>query len=309
VKKQHLVILTPVYNDWTSLNILINNIKKIFTLENVDLNFVIVNDCSTISRVEQSFQHHNLHIVNLTNNIGHQRSIACGLCYIKDNFKCDKIIVMDSDGEDDPNDLINLVEGNSEIVFARRVKRSENIKFKILYFFYKILFKILTSKSVNFGNYSCLSYNVIDKLVYDDNLWNNYAATILKSKMIYKTIPTNRGVRYDGESKMTISSLLIHAFSAISVYMDLVAIRLVIFSFFTIILSFIFICLVTILKIYTNMTIPGWTTNITLLLFIILFQSLMFALLMLFIYLSKRTTKNIIPYMEYKTYISSITKY
>ena len=146
-------------------------------------------------------------------------------------------------------------------------------------------------------------------MIYNENLWNNYAATILKSKITYKTYPTIRGKRYDGNSKMTFTSLMIHGFSALSVYMDLVAIRLMVFSIFTIVISLFLILIVASLKLYTTLTIPGWATNVILILFVILFQSLMFSLLMLFVFLSKRTSKNIIPYEEYKSYIIKILNY
>jgi dolichol-phosphate mannosyltransferase len=106
-----LSILIPAYNEGRTIHHILNKVKAVELIGGYTKEVIIVNDCSTISRVEQSFQHHNLHIVNLTNNIGHQRSIACGLCYIKDNFKCDKIIVMDGDLQHDPKYLpfmINL---------------------------------------------------------------------------------------------------------------------------------------------------------------------------------------------------------
>ena len=48
---------------------------------------------------------------------------------------------MDSDGEDKPTDILNLFNlsrKHNKIVFAQRVKRSENTIFKLMYKIYKI---------------------------------------------------------------------------------------------------------------------------------------------------------------------------
>ena len=305
-----LAIVIPVYNDWISLNFLLQRIE--LCLRNVNLHnsysIIIVNDASLIEWTKSNeINHDNIQILTLRNNLGHQRAIACGLCFIKENILCDNIIIMDSDGEDNPADIEKLFKFSileNQIIFAKRVKRQENLLFKIFYELYKILFKILTGKVINFGNFSSVPFSFLEKLVYNENLWNNYSATILRANIPYKSLPTIRGKRYDGKSKMTLSALFIHGFSAISVYMDLMAIRIIIFSFSTIAISIFMIIFVVLTKIFTNQAIPGWASFTTLILLNLLFQALMISFLMLFIFLSKRTTKNIIPINEYKLYLS-----
>lgn len=304
-----IAIIIPVYNDWTSLNILISNIERVLLEENISSHcFIIVNDNSKIEIPNLSnFNNNNNFILNLKSNLGHQRAIACGLCYLKENIFCENVIIMDSDGEDKPTDILNLVNLSkkyNKIVFAQRVKRSENRIFKLMYKIYKIFFTILTGQKISFGNFSCIPYSEVESLIYNENIWNNYSSAILKSKTPYLTIPTERGTRYDGKSKMTLSSLIIHGFSAISVYMDLMAIRLMFFSIITILCTFFMMIFVLYIKLFTNMAMPGWASYIILFLFIILFQSLSMGLLMIFFFLSKRTTKSIIPYHESKLYIS-----
>jgi glycosyltransferase involved in cell wall biosynthesis len=308
MKEFKIAIIIPVYNDWNSLDILISNIERLLYEDINSHCFIIVNDLSTIDIPDlTNFYKKNTLILNLKSNLGHQRAIACGLCYLKENIYCENVIIMDSDGEDKPTDILKLVQLSSKhnkIVFAKRVKRSENIFFKFMYKMYKIFFSILTGQKINFGNFSCIPYFKVESLIYNENIWNNYSAGVLKSKTPYLTIPTERGTRYDGKSKMSLSSLILHGFSAISVYMDLSAIRLVFFSITTIIFTFIMMILVLYIKLFTNMALPGWASYVILFLFIILFQSLSMGLLMIFFFLSKRTTKSIIPYHESKLYIS-----
>ena len=56
---------------------------------------------------------------------------------------------MDSDGEDDPKYLLELLTKtkqaeNQKIIFASRLRRNEGIIFNLFYFFYKIIFFVLT---------------------------------------------------------------------------------------------------------------------------------------------------------------------
>jgi len=305
-----LAIVIPVYNDWISLNILLQKIELCLPNENFHNSYsiIIINDASLIEYTKSNkINYDNIHILTLRNNLGHQRAIACGLCFIRENILCDNIIVMDSDGEDNPEDIEKLFKFSileNQIIFAKRAKRQENLLFKIFYKLYKSVFKILTGKVINFGNFSSVPFSFLDKLVYNENLWNNYAATILRANIPYKSLPTIRGKRYDGKSKMTLSALFIHGFSAISVYMDLMAIRIIIFSFSTISISIFMILIVVLIKIFTKQAIPGWASFTTLILLNLLFQALMISFLMLFIFLSKRTAKNIIPINEYKFYLS-----
>lgn len=309
MQKYKLAIAIPVFNDWISLNILLKNIKLELNKSTLIDSYciIIINDASNIEcSILEDINNENLFFVNLKNNLGHQRAIACGMCFIKDNILCDNIIIMDSDGEDNPEyieKLFLLSIKQNNIVFASRTKRQESLIFKLFYKIYKIAFKVLTGKSIYFGNFSSIPFSIVEKLVYNENLWNNYTATILKSKLPFTTIPTVRGKRYDGMSQMTLSTLIIHGFSSISVLMDIMSIRIIMFSFATILISFISILTVFAIKLFTNYAIPGWASFTILILLNILFQSLMIAILMLFIYLSKRTSKNIIPFDDYKSFI------
>ena len=80
----------------------------------------------------------------LRRNLGHQRAIAIGLAYVEQHIDNRCVVVMDSDGEDSPEDVPRLLarfeeEGGDKIVFAERTRRSETIIFKIFYLIYRWL--------------------------------------------------------------------------------------------------------------------------------------------------------------------------
>src|SRR5690349_21074757 len=149
---KRVVCLTPVYNDWESFSILSSTIEKKFSdlHPHYKVEIVAVNDGSLDEfRMSEFKTQLPIEILTLKNNVGHQRAIAIGLQYVqgeKENF--DYVVVLDSDGEDRPEDIHELISkceslDSNRIIFAQRKKRQESAFFKIGYFFYKLIFFLL----------------------------------------------------------------------------------------------------------------------------------------------------------------------
>ena len=310
-KKEHTLCLIPVFNDWESCTALLSEIAQLPQSYAI----VLINDGSTDAFFTENLPK-NLPItcLNLTLNVGHQRAIAIGLAHIHDNFdNYDYVIVMDSDGEDRPSDMPILVEkvkgnGLKKIIFAQRQRRTEGVLFKLFYFFYKSLFRILTGQWLNFGNFSCIPKGFLPKIIAQPALWNHYSGSIIKSKLPYTMTPLDRGTRYHGTSKMNIVSLIVHGLSAIAIYIEVVTVRLLLFSLAGIGLSFMAILTVFIVKIFTPLAIPGWASNISLLIFNIIIQFTVVSLLILLLILYNRNTVQLSPNRFYKDFIDSVEK-
>ena len=206
---------------------------------NINFSIIVVNDGSTEeNKIELKNNFIDTTILNLKVNIGHQRAIAVGLQYIyneKDDY--DYVVVMDSDGEDKPEDIILLLEkatkeGSKKIIFAQRKKRQESILFKTGYFFYKYLFYFLTGQKINFGNFSVIPKKLIGKVVHQNNIWNHYSGGIIQSKIPFDKVLLDRGKRYHGVSKMNFNNLIIHGLSSIAVYFDFLSLRILRYSLY-----------------------------------------------------------------------------
>ena len=136
---KEIIILIPIYNDWESLNKLIQQIsKQIDKLKEFQFKLIIVNDGSTSSKPQINFTKNirSIKILNMKTNKGHMTCIAYGINYVKQNENFDNLILMDGDGEDRPEEIPLLINKNLEFqnksVVAKRVKRSEGMLFKIL---------------------------------------------------------------------------------------------------------------------------------------------------------------------------------
>ena len=225
-------ILIPIYNDWNSVKLLINNIDKVVTDIEGNFSVIIINDASTQKKPDNFLSFKNLKsvkIINMINNRGHGRCNAAGLKYIYENEDFDYVIPMDGDGEDRPEEIPQFVEKivkNPDIpVVGKRVKRSENNLFKFCYEIHKILTYLFTGKLIKFGHFTCISKSVVKNMINEKATWNCYSASLVKITKIRDSIPSIRGKRYFDLSKMSFYNLIIHSFSIISVFKINVLIR------------------------------------------------------------------------------------
>ena len=229
-------ILIPVYNDWQSVFKLLENINSQVSKLNDEFSVIIVNDASTESRSEFSVDLNNLNsiqIMNMKENKGHARCNAAGLKHINEKEDFDYIIPMDGDGEDRPEELGLLIKKIKDypdtVVTADRVKRSEGFIFKFCYLAHKYLVFIFTGQTIKYGNYTCLPKSAVNVMVNEPATWSSFSGSLAKIVKDRKSIPSERGTRYFGPSKMKFINLLKHSLSIIAVFKTTLLIRSILF--------------------------------------------------------------------------------
>jgi polyisoprenyl-phosphate glycosyltransferase len=313
------VIMIPVYNDWASLAQLLPRLDSALASHFLTVDVLVVDDGSTLAP-ESEFESgaftslRRIDVLRLRRNLGHQRAIAVGLAYIDDCLPTDAVVVMDGDGEDDPADVPRLLErleeeGNETIVFAERVKRSESFVFRIFYVLFKLLHLVLTGKGVKVGNFSAIPRRRLSSLVVVAEIWNHYAAAIFRSRQPYCMIPTRRSRRLCGKSSMNFVSLVTHGLSAISVYSDVVGVRLLVLSIMLALLTFVGLLGAILVRFATNLAIPGWASYTVGILLVLFVQAIMAAFVFSFVILGARHGTTFLPRRDYFYFIGSISAY
>ena len=229
-------ILIPVFNDWQSVFKLLDEIN--LSLKNLEheVSVIIINDASNHDREEEDKDFENINslkILNMKINQGHGRCIATGLKYIFEKENFDYVIPMDGDGEDRPEEIKNFIDqiSNSNIqpIVGERVKRSEDLIFKICYQLHKLITLTFTGKTIKFGNFTCLPKSTVEKMVNEKATWNSFSGSLSKIENDFIKIPSIRGTRYFGPSKMNFYNLIKHSLSIISVFRNTFLIRSAIF--------------------------------------------------------------------------------
>jgi len=229
-------ILIPIYNDWQSVFKLLENIDLQIMGLDATVSVLIINDASTESRPEINFNLNNLksaQVINMKENRGHARCNAAGLKYINEKEDFDYVIPMDGDGEDRPEEIRLLIDKAKEypdmVITGDRIGRSEGLIFKFCYLIHKYLTYVFAGQTIKFGNYTCLPKSTVVKMTEEAATWSSFSGSLSKIVKDRISIPSIRGLRYFGPSKMSFMNLLKHSLSIIAVFKTTLLIRSIIF--------------------------------------------------------------------------------
>ena len=259
---EKIIIVTPIYEDNQSATKLLSELKVLYK-EGI---FVVAVDDGSI---KEPFNVDILNsigidgvVIKLVKNVGHQQAIAIGLQYVVDKIDwANRVVVMDSDGEDNPNtisSLLNLIEdANVDIAVSKRKNRSEGAQFQVFYSIYKAIFRLLTGRSIGFGNFLAIKIDPLKRIVRMPEIWTHLAACVLSSKLRLSEQPIDRGTRYYGKSNSNFVGFALHGFKALMIFSEEVLVRVGIFCAFIAFLSIAGGAIAVLLK-FLGVATPGW---------------------------------------------------
>ena len=257
----NLIIITPVYEDVEVATKLFKKIGEIYNnayivaVDDGSISHTLNNKCIEVSGLQGV-------VISLKKNVGHQRSIAIGLSYVSDNINnsCN-IIVMDSDGEDAPESIQELLKSlelnDIDVVVSARKSRIETIWFRFFYIVYKKIFRLLSGRKISFGNFMAIKSSSIKRLVAMQELWIHIASCILMSKLRIKEVALDRGKRYAGKGKTNFTGQVLHGFRALMVFSEDVLVRVGIACALVAVLAILGGMVAIVFKVFGFAT-PGW---------------------------------------------------
>lgn len=259
-------IIIACYNESAIIRTFLNELEQALKYLKEDFTVVIVDDGSTddTQQLLMSFRFSapsiTLKILKLEYNAGHQQAIEQGILYAYAN-QATHAIIMDGDGEDNPvaiSEMMNI--RHYDVVHVFRGKREENWKFRSAYVIYKELFRLITGKKMNFGNYCMINRKAMG--IIHSRSFIHLAAFLSRLKLKSTSIISNRRSRIAGTSKMTVTDLIHHAFRSFVEYAEEMV--MVFLRLFTIMFAlFIFLIIyVLYLKMFTSKAILGWTSTL-----------------------------------------------
>lgn len=232
-----LAIVAPVLNDWDCLQPLMDGLEVVAGAVD-DVRLFIVDDGSTehlerdTLRIPAGFA--SVEVIHLGCNLGHQRAIAAGLVEIARRADTDAVLVIDADGEDRPEDAVVLWRQHratpAAIIVAQRRSRSEAMRFRMFYSLYKLLFRLLTGKTLDFGNFALVPTSAATRLTRMTELWNHFPSTVMRSRVPLVKVALDRQPRFHGSSQMNFTALVNHGLAAIAAFNDAVFVRLIVIA-------------------------------------------------------------------------------
>ncbi len=263
----NVAIVVPCFNENNTILKFIDEVDSILAEMEQHFELIVVDDASVDNTLELLMEHKvkagnvQLRVIQNRYNLGHQGAIYQGLCYAQ-QLDCERVIVMDGDGEDDPAGIPLLLKVDSaDVINVKRGKRSESFLFRFFYWLYKLAFKFVTGKYIDFGNYSLISRRTLDAAVAKSFI--SYPAFLLKTKGKKKSITLNRRKRLDGKSKMSMNALVYHGFRSFSEFAEEFILLLLKMAIALALLFLISIGVIFYIRIFTDKAITGWASTMS----------------------------------------------
>lgn len=262
-----VAIIIPCLNEEDALPLLLKELDETLAPAGENCLVLVVDDGSTDATAQHaiSFQpsgpHLAVEVIALPYPMGHQEAIHQGLLYAAEG-SAHRFVVLDGDGQDDPAAIPEmLAQHRKGIVFVERGKRSESRGFRVGYVLYRLLFLLVAGRSIGFGNYTLIDRRVLSAVL--DGGFIHYPAFLSKLRVPCGTVYSDRRKRLGGTPKMGLDDLGMHAFKSLIEYSDrLLALFLKGFLYLSILFLLSALTIVGI-KLFTDLAIPGWASNLS----------------------------------------------
>lgn len=219
------IVLMPYYEDTRACKLLLQALEALHV---PDCFVLLVDDCSPhqpLAAITLSGPRLAGRILRLRRNAGHQYALSLGLQYLAPRMQPhQQLVLMDSDGEDAPEAIADLLaqlsqgSGAVDAVVAARGKRRERWTFVAFYRAYQLLFRVSTGRVLDFGNFMALSAPAAQAMAASPTLTVHIAASLLASDLRLGRKTVDRAKRYAGVSKMNLRALVGHGLRAIQVF-------------------------------------------------------------------------------------------
>lgn len=266
VANKRISIVLPVFNEVDNLRLLTNKIRQVLEQLAVESDLIFVNDGSYDGSAELldkiASERESIRVVHLSRNFGHTAAVRAGL----DQTDSDAVILMDSDGQDDPLAIPRMVDRwlqGAQVVYAVRVARKEGFWKRCLFsLFYRVLGKLSSVKIPrDAGNFGLMDRRVVEQIQQLIEVDRYFPGLRSWAGFRQESLQVERLERYDDTPRVSLGGLLSLAKTALFGFS-----RVPLLAFYGIAVvcagvSFGLIGYALFHKLFTGLAIPGWTST------------------------------------------------
>ncbi len=216
-----LSIIIPVFNDSKVLQELYRRLKPVVIEITKEYEIIFVDDGSSddsfLILEELKDKDENIRIVKLVKNFGQSNAITAGLEYSKGDI----IVIMDSDLQDRPEDipqLLNTLEENDvQMAVAKWVSRKGSVIKKIISNTFFFISNIITKihHPPNIGVFRAFKKEAYETVKNISELSGTMLSRFYRAEINYKTVDLHRDKRYAGKGGYSLNRMFKLAFDRI----------------------------------------------------------------------------------------------
>ena len=271
--KELLTIITPAYNEAENLDELYSRILNATENLNLEIEIIYVNDGSNDNTIEvinrQSENDGRITVIDLSRNFGKEIALTAGL----DHASGDAVIVIDSDLQDPPEVIPQLVEkwrDGNDVVNAKRIKRKGDGLLKKItsYTYYRLLFHLSDIKiPMDTGDFRLLNRNALNAVLKLREKHRYMKGLFAWVGFKQQEIQYEREARYKGKTKWSFFALFNLAFDGLTSF-SILPLRLAsTVGFLSALFGFFYGVTIIIKKIFFHEPVVGFTSLVVLVTF------------------------------------------
>ncbi len=209
-----VLMIIPAYNEEENIVKTVDNLKDV-KIDDIDLNYIVINDCSTDS-TKSVLKDNKIRFIDLPCNLGIGGAVQTGYKYAFYN-DYDIAIQFDGDGQHDQKYIKDLIkgikDGNDLVVGSRFIKNIDTFKSTALrrfgINFLSFLIKICTGKTIKdpTSGFRACNRKIIELFANDypsDYPEPDTLVVLLKNKFKVLEIPVEMIERKHGKSSITL---------------------------------------------------------------------------------------------------------
>ena len=216
--------MIPLFQSEDLLDELFSRLNNILvSISGWEYEIIVVDDGSsdsTWTKISNFYKSNpNLKAVKFSRNFGQHNAIIAGL----ERCKSEWIVVMDSDLQDRPEEIPNLLNKASQgfdIVLAQRIKRKDRfikkITSRLFYSFFRYISGLKFEAGV--GNFGVYNHRVIDSILQYKENFRPFPIIVKVVGFDRTAIEVQHGKRFSGKSNYNSFRLFKGAFNAIIYY-------------------------------------------------------------------------------------------
>lgn len=209
-----ITLVLPVYNEEQGLANFCQELLSVMRSNAETFEVLFVNDGSTdnsLSLIKSlASEHSEIKFIDLSRNFGHQIAISAGI----DHANGDWVVLMDSDGQDPPEEIIKLLnkaKQGFDVVYAKRSTRGKEGRLKkwTAKLFYRILDKITSiSIPMDVGDFRIMNKKVVKALRQMPEKQRYLRGQIAWLGFKQASVEYNRRSRAEGDTKYTYRKMI-----------------------------------------------------------------------------------------------------